>query len=242
MATDPVCGMTVDEKSAAGRFVHAGATYYFCSPHCLEKFRNNPAAFSEERAGAALTGSHSLRSREMAHRAPAPARASSEPEGGVAKDPICGMVVPKTTALKSESGGRSYYFCSVGCQRTFESPEQELKSMKTRVTIALTGVLALAILRAAAFIALAAGATIVTWAPIPQLPWFTWGLWLFILVTPVQFIGGWSFYVGAWNCIRTRRINMDFLIALGTTVAYVYSVAVIFFPEVLPVKVEERDV
>src|SRR3990172_325781 len=35
---------------------------------------------------------------------------------------------------------------------------------------------------------------------------------------------------------------MDFLIALGTSVAYLYSVAVIFFPKVLPVAVEERDV
>ena len=152
------------------------------------------------------------------------------------------MVVEKATALKTERAGRVYYFCSSGCQRTFESPEQELKSMKMRVMIALGGVLALAILRAAAFIALAAGATIVTWVPIPQLPWFTWGMWLFILVTPVQFIGGWSFYKGAWTAIRTRSINMDFLIALGTSVAYFYSVAVIFFPEVLPVKVEERDV
>ena len=37
------------------------------------------------------------------------------------------------------------------------------------------------------------------WVPIPALPWFTWGMWLFLLVTPVQFIGGWSFYVGAFN-------------------------------------------
>lgn len=58
------------------------------------------------------------------------------------KDPICGMVVDKATALHSERGGRAYYFCNVGCQLTFESPEAELKLMKTRVTIALTGVLA----------------------------------------------------------------------------------------------------
>jgi Cu+-exporting ATPase len=152
------------------------------------------------------------------------------------------MLVERATALVSERGGRTYYFCSAGCQRTFESPEAELKSMRRRVTIALTGVLALAILRAAAFLALAAGATIVTWAPIPALPWFTWGVWLFILVTPVQFIGGWSFYLGSWSAIRTRRINMDFLIALGTTTAYLYSVAVVFFPRVLPVEVEERNV
>jgi len=164
----------------------------------------------------------------------------------MAKDPICGMMVSKAGAssagLTSERSGRTYYFCSPSCKRTFEDPERELKSMRTRVTIALSGVLALAILRAGAFIALAAGATIVTWVPIPALPWFTWGVWLFLLVTPVQFIGGWGFYKGSWTAIRTRSINMDFLIALGTTVAYGYSVAVVFFPDVLPVKVEEREV
>jgi Cu+-exporting ATPase len=253
MATDPVCGMVVTEKTAAGRTVHAGTTYYFCSANCLKKFQANPAAYVASDTNVipmkvAVGQSHAA---HPAARAPTPAavvgraHAKAPPAKAgkeMAKDPICGMVVDKSTALKTERGGRTYYFCSAGCQRTFESPEQELKSMKTRMMIALTGVLALAILRAGAFLALAAGATIVTWAPIPALPWFTWGMWLFILVTPVQFIGGWSFYVGTWNAIKTRSINMDTLIALGTTVAYVYSVAVLFSPEVLPVKVEERDV
>src|SRR3972149_4949266 len=159
------------------------------------------------------------------------ATAADPPPGeGVAKDPICGMVVSKATTLRAERGGRAYYFCSVGCLRTFESPEDELKAMRRRVGIALTGVVVLAILRAAAFLALAAGATIVTWAPIPALPWFTWGRWLFLIVTPVQFIGGWSFYTGSWAAIRTRSINMDFLIALGPTVAHLSRVAAIFFP------------
>jgi Cu+-exporting ATPase len=231
MATDPVCGMTVEEGGAAGTSSYAGRTYYFCSTRCLNAFNAKPAAY--------VHAEHEAAPSEMAvgqsHAAPKAAK-------DLAKDPICGMVVEKAKALKTERAGRVYYFCSAGCQRTFESPEAELKSMRTRVAVALTGVLALAILRAAAFIALAAGATIVTWAPIPQLPWFTWGMWLFILVTPVQFIGGWSFYKGAWTAIRTRSINMDFLIALGTSVAYFYSVAVIFFPEVLPVKVQEREV
>ena len=159
-----------------------------------------------------------------------------------AKDPICGMVVDKATALHFDRNGRTYYFCSPNCLRTFESPEQELKAMRTRVSIAMTAVLVLAIGRAAAFIALAAGATLVTWAPIPGLPWLTWGVWLFVLVTPVQFIGGWTFYKGAWSAIRTRNVNMDFLIALGTSTAYAYSVAVVFFPSVLPVEVGEREV
>src|SRR3990172_1337597 len=74
----------------------------------------------------------------------------------LAKDPICGMMVDKAAALTSVRGGRTYYFCSPSCQRTFADPERELKSMRLRVTIALTGVLALAILRAGAIIALAA--------------------------------------------------------------------------------------
>jgi Cu+-exporting ATPase len=242
-ATDPVCGMTVDAETSAGSVTYDGRTYCFCSKRCLQAFEADPAKYIRGTAG-----SHTPAASDRAS-VPAPAAHPGESlqtalkkSRDLAKDPICGMMVDRATALKSERGGRSYYFCSVGCQRTFESPEQELKSMRTRVAIALTGVLALAILRAGAFLALAAGATIVTWAPIPALPWFTWGMWLFLLVTPVQFIGGWSFYKGAWQAIRTRSINMDFLIALGTTVAYFYSVAVLFFPEVLPVKVEERDV
>lgn len=168
---------------------------------------------------------------------------SSEQDAGEkAKDPICGMVVTKKSALKSERNGRAYYFCSSTCLRTFESPEHELKSMKHRVAIAMGGVLALALLRASAFIALATGASLLSWAPVSFLPWFTWGMWLFILVTPVQFIGGWSFYKGAWLALTTRSINMDFLIALGTSVAYFYSVVVLFFPDVLPMQVDEREV
>jgi Cu+-exporting ATPase len=240
--------MTVDPRSAAGSATHAGKTYWFCSPHCVAAFKSDPASLLGEGPPAAMVHGAMAAAHAAAGPAPvrldtgAPLQTATKRARDLAKDPICGMLVDRATALKRERGGRAYYFCSVGCQRTFESPDAELKSMRTRVAIALTGVLALAILRAGAFLALATGATIVTWAPIPQLPWFTWGMWLFLLVTPVQFIGGWSFYVGAWNAVRSRSINMDFLIALGTSVAYFYSVAVLFFPEVLPVKVEERDV
>ena len=153
----------------------------------------------------------------------------------LAKDPVCGMLVPRATALHLESEGRTYYFCSSGCLRTFESPELELAHLKRRMTIALTGVLALAILRAAVFLGLAAGATALTWAPIPGLPWFTWGVWMLILVTPVQFIGGATFYKGAYEALRRRTINMDFLVALGTSVAYFYSLTVVLFPDVFAV-------
>ncbi len=42
---DPVCGMSVDPARAAGKFDYQGQTYYFCNPHCLEKFRADPQAY-----------------------------------------------------------------------------------------------------------------------------------------------------------------------------------------------------
>ena len=261
---DPVCGMAVDARAPAPVSRYDGTDYFFCSTACKSRFDASPASFVAGRSPAtpdlpADTTHPGGQDGDLHHHHGAPLlHASPQPTSGtmaalaipakatkakdLAKDPICGMLVDKATALHTERAGRHYYFCSTGCQRTFESPEQELKSMRTRVAIALSGVLALAVMRAGAFLALATGASIVSWAPIGALPWFTWGMWLFLLVTPVQFIGGWSFYVGAWNAMRNRAINMDLLIALGTTVAYLYSVAVLFFPEVLPVQVEERDV
>jgi P-type Cu+ transporter len=70
----------------------------------------------------------------------------------------------------------------------------------------------------------------------------SWGMWLFLLATPVQIIGGWSFYQGSWAALQRRALNMDVLIALGTSVAYLYSVVVVFAPSWLPVGVNQRDV
>ncbi|MBI5752139.1 MAG: YHS domain-containing protein, partial [Hydrogenophilales bacterium] len=156
MATDPVCGMNVEEQSAAGKLTHEGTVYYFCSADCLGKFKANPAAYVQ--AGTAVVplkmavgqshdaqGSASAAGDRMSGAAVnAPGMTAAAPKlksaKELAKDPICGMVVEKSKALKTERAGRAYYFCSAGCQRTFESPEQELKSMRTRVAVALTGV------------------------------------------------------------------------------------------------------
>lgn len=42
---DPVCGMTVDPEDAAGTVEYRGKRYYFCNPHCVEQFRENPEKF-----------------------------------------------------------------------------------------------------------------------------------------------------------------------------------------------------
>ncbi|MGF7048994.1 Cu+-exporting ATPase [Paenibacillus sp. DS2015] len=60
-----------------------------------------------------------------------------------------------------------------------------------------------------------------TWIPVPNLfmnPWFQ-----LILATPVQFIIGGQFYIGAYKALRNRSANMDVLVALGTSAAYFYS-------------------
>ena len=58
-----------------------------------------------------------------------------------------------------------------------------------------------------------------------------WMNWLFLLLaTPVQFYTGRDYYVGGYKSIRNRSANMDVLIALGSSVAYFYSLAVLLFP------------
>ena len=50
-------------------------------------------------------------------------------------------------------------------------------------------------------------------------PWFQ-----FVLATPVQFVIGWQFYVGAYKNLRNGSANMDVLVALGTSAAFFYSI------------------
>ena len=55
---DPVCGMDVNPDTAFGGRDHGGQTYFFCSQHCLEEFRTEPAKY--------LTRSQDQRAREVA--------------------------------------------------------------------------------------------------------------------------------------------------------------------------------
>ena len=58
-----------------------------------------------------------------------------------------------------------------------------------------------------------------------------WVNWLFLaLATPVQFYTGWDYYVGSYHALRNRSANMDVLVAMGSSVAYFYSIAVLLLP------------
>jgi Cu+-exporting ATPase len=63
-----------------------------------------------------------------------------------------------------------------------------------------------------------------------QAPWVNW-LFLF-LATPVQFYVGWDYYKGGFKSLRAGSANMDVLVAMGSSAAYFYSVAVLLLPSI----------
>ncbi|MBD3413014.1 MAG: heavy metal translocating P-type ATPase [Candidatus Aminicenantes bacterium] len=67
--------------------------------------------------------------------------------------------------------------------------------------------------------------------------WFPWmpsfmkhPYFLWLMATPVQFWIGWPFYQGAWNALKHKTAEMNTLIAVGSSAAYLYSAAAILFP------------
>ncbi|MGA8181395.1 MAG: heavy metal translocating P-type ATPase [Desulfobacterales bacterium] len=64
-------------------------------------------------------------------------------------------------------------------------------------------------------------------------PWShaLWINWFFlILATPVQFYTGWDYYVNGFKSLKNKSANMDVLVAMGSSIAYFYSITVLFFP------------
>ena len=58
MAIDPVCGMEVNEESAAATSEHEGKTYYFCAPGCKAAFDENPQKYLQQEHGGGHGGHH----------------------------------------------------------------------------------------------------------------------------------------------------------------------------------------
>ena len=67
-------------------------------------------------------------------------------------------------------------------------------------------------------------------------------VWLQLtLATPVVLWGGWPFFRRGWESLRNRRLNMFTLIALGTGIAYLDSLAAALFPEIFPAAFRTMD-
>ncbi|MGD9180477.1 MAG: copper ion binding protein, partial [Desulfobacterales bacterium] len=58
--------------------------------------------------------------------------------------------------------------------------------------------------------------------------WVNWFFWA--LATPVQFYTGWDYYVNGFKSLKNKSANMDVLVAMGASVAYFYSLALLIFP------------
>jgi Cu+-exporting ATPase len=136
----------------------------------------------------------------------------------LAKDPVCGMYVDEKTAeYKVTVRGTTYYFCSQTCMNQFMAPEMELKRLKIYVVMgaALT-------------------APIIALTYVSLLPTVINNYLLLALDTPIQFVFGWRFYRGTFDAVRNRMGNMDSLIALGTSAAWIYSTVATLFPSFFP--------
>ena len=132
MATDPVCGMSVEEKSAAATRVHAGATYYLCSTHCDAKFEANPDAYAPGRNSTKVHGrrvASAQPAETYAHgaRSAAPLAATytcpMHPEvrqSGQGTCPKCGMALEPEIAQAPAT--RTEYVCPMHPQIVHNAP------------------------------------------------------------------------------------------------------------------------
>ncbi|MBA3976655.1 MAG: heavy metal translocating P-type ATPase [Nitrosopumilus sp.] len=144
------------------------------------------------------------------------------------KDPICGMFVEENESnLHYSKDGITYYFCATQCLNEFIEPEKALKKLKKHVAISVALTIPIVLLSLPHMI--------------PQLGHlFPMGLMeyttyiLLALATPIQFWIGFRFYRGFWDGVKARASNMDTLIAIGTTAAYLYSAVVTIAPGYFP--------
>src|SRR6201987_2332595 len=127
--------------------------------------------------------------------------------------PICGMALePEVASLDS-------------------GPNPELADMTRRFWIAL-------VLTAPVFVLEMGGHLVGGHGLIDQ----TWSNWIqFVLATPVVLWAGWPFFVRGWQSITTRNLNMFTLIAMGTGVAYVYSLIGTLAPQLFPATFRGHD-
>jgi len=207
-----VCGMTIDPAKAKHRAQHAGHSYFFCSAKCREKFAAEPARYvSPARARAAGAAARTTAG-EVQWTCPMHPQIVREEPGNC---PICGMTLEPMTPAAGEAAN------------------PELRDMRRRfwVGVALSVPL-LAIAMAEHFDQAALDALVsphlLVWAQL-------------ILGTPAVLWGGWPFFQRGWASLVIRRLNMFTLIALGTGVAYVYSLVAALAPGIFPASFRDSD-
>ncbi len=146
----------------------------------------------------------------------------------MAKDPICGMFVEEAeSSIHHTKDGITYYFCSSQCLNEFLEPEKALKKLKKHVAISIALTIPIVLLSLPHMIP-----QLGHLLPMEMMEYTNYIL--LALATPIQFWIGWRFYRGFWDGIKAKASNMDTLIAIGTTAAYVYSAIVTIIPGYFP--------
>jgi len=129
------------------------------------------------------------------------------------------FVEEKSDSIRHVTEGIEYFFCSNQCLGEFTEPEKELKKLKKQVASSVALTIPIMILSFFQIFSVDVSHYI-----------------MLAMATPVQFWIGWRFYRGFWDGIKTRTSNMDSLIAVGTSTAYLYSVIVTILGEHFPVE------
>ena len=250
---DPICGMTVDPSSAAGSWEYKGKTYYFCSTHCLNKFKQSPEAFLK---GEATTPTPIKIQRTATpsssgandYTCPMHPEVHSKTPGSC---PKCGMALeptnPVTIAEKVE------YTCPMHPEIVRDSPgncpicgmalEPRTVTMVEEENPELTDMRRRFWISAALSIPVFAigMSELLPGAPLQKLISMRALVWLQLLLSsPVVLWCGWPFFVRAWQSIGNRSLNMFTLIGMGVGVAYVYSVVATFLPQIFPVSFRDH--
>ena len=252
---DPVCGMNVEPKSAAGSHVHKGQTHYFCSQHCLAIFKEDPEKFLKSAATGQAVQGHGQSHADTAQAPPKKDRAEHGtyvcpmdrevreskpgacPKCGMALEPAAPAAASVNTEyvcpmhpeiVRAEPGACP--ICGMALEpRTVTLAEEanpELVDMTRRFWFGV------ALSVPIAFLAMS---DLIPGQPVqrsfsPQLL-----NWLqLVLATPVVLWGGWPFFQRGWASIVNRSLNMFTLIAIGVGTAYVYSLAATLFPHIFP--------
>jgi P-type Cu+ transporter len=260
---DPVCGMDVDPATAKHRLERDGKTYYFCCAGCLEKFRSDPERYLNPKPASDLVqlgASHS----GAAHYAPPSDGKSFDqrtyvcpmcPEVrqlGPGPCPSCGMALEPEIPLplskieytcpmhpeiiRSEPG--SCPICGMALEpRTVTAQQEEnpeLRDMSRRfwVSLVLTAPLLVIAMGSMLWPHAFMGEAFINNRRVYDSTWLPW--FELILATPVVLWGGWPFFQRGATSIVNRSTNMFTLIAMGTGVAYGYSLIATVFPQIFP--------
>lgn len=217
--TDPVCGMSVDPDGRL-RAEYDGATYHFCSQGCLGAFEADPGRY---------TGADAEHATQPTHGVPSgPGDAGAKRISGATREEVSEYTCPMHPQIRQPGPG-SCPICGMALEPvvvTAETgPSAELVDMTRRFWVGLVLAVPVFLLEMGSHL----------FASLHELISSTALNWVqLVLATPVVLWAGWPFFVRGWASVRTRNLNMFTLIAMGTGVAWVYSVIATVAPGVFP--------